>query len=636
LKHILLVVCCLLFSFLRGQNHQKVDSSEQIVQLATANETIIIKAYYAIGTTLLKNKELENAYENLNSGLQKAIEINNEPLTALGAYHVGDYFLQTKDITQALTFFNTALVSFQNLDKKADVAKCYYKIGKSYNRISDFEKGLFYSFESLRLNETLKEEKEIIKSSTQIGAIYLVTGDYKNAELNFKNALQLQEKNNDDKGLILTYLNLGALSQKRENYEEALTYFKSGLLLVEKFAPNDEDRLNNIDNKAILLGNIGSTLRAKGEFEESLDYLFKALELKKEVNKNRSTAHTCNDIAETFMKMNQFAQAKEYALEAVRYAKNESVNQESWGYYLISKCDYALQNYKSSYDNFQKHNRLSDSIFTTQKAARINELQIQYKTEKRNFQIETQKKDIALLDNQNKMKSYGLLFGGAALLSIFGFILVFRSRNEAKKEQKLQESFSQNLILAQENERTRVSKDLHDSVGQQLTFIKKKAQNLDQPELSALAYTALEEVRSISRDLYPATLNLLGLNASIEQLLFDLDGETDMFFSVEIEDINADFNESETLNFYRFIQEAVNNVLKHSLAKTLIVTIVRHKKVIEVLIKDNGQGFQTDKATIQNSLGLKTMAERIRILKGSLSIESEKEEGTTLFVKIPV
>ena len=92
--------------------------------------------------------------------------------------------------------------------------------------------------------------------------------------------------------------------------------------------------------------------------------------------------------------------------------------------------------------------------------------------------------------------------------------------------------FSQELIKTQEEERTRIAKDLHDGVGQQITLLKMKAQNTNQTELSKLANDALEEVRSISRDLYPVTLAKLGLTDSIEQLLLDLDEETEMFISI--------------------------------------------------------------------------------------------------------
>jgi signal transduction histidine kinase len=630
------LAACLCITFLQAQNKQNVANLFEVVQHTGINDTVSIKAHYKIGTTVLKNNDYENAYVNFNLGFKKATRLEDSYLIALGNYHLGVYYYRTKDIKKAITFINEALVSFEAQNRQTEASKCHYKLGHLYKNISDFEKALAYAFSALKISEFLKDEKEIARASTQIGAIYLITGDYIAADNNFRRALKLQEKNNNIRGLVLTYLNLGALSQKQKKYEEALNYFHAGLAYIKTLSTNYGDSLDLKDSQAILYGNIGSTLREVDTYKESLEFLFKALAIKKELKINRSTAHTYNDIAETYMRMKAFDKAKEYALKGALLAKNEAVDKERWSYYLIAQCEYELENYKSSYDNFQIYNTLKDSIFTTEKAARFNEMQIQYDTTKRDYQIKAQEKDIVWLATQNKLKTQLLWFGGTGLLAVFGFILIFKSREKVRRNIKQQEQFTEALIEAQENERTRVSKDLHDSVGQQLTFIKKKAQNLEQTSLAELANTALEEVRSISRGLYPATLKKLGLTASIEQLLFDLDGESDLFFSVDIEDINQNFNEIETLNFYRFIQESVNNVLKHAHAKTLIVHIIKHKKNVEILIKDNGSGFQTTKDTLQNSLGLQTMAERIRILKGKLSIQSKKEVGTSIVVTIPV
>ncbi|MDT0622017.1 sensor histidine kinase [Croceitalea vernalis] len=632
MKECIVLVLCLISSFLHSQELSKSDDASQQIPLIN-KDLLTAEGLYSSGTVALKSKNYEDALYNFKLGRELAKKNDDEYLTTLGDFYLATYFYETKDIPEALTYTDKALTSFQNQNRQADVAKCQYYLGRIYRQISDFEKALFHSFEALRINETSNEIKEIANCFSLIGSIYILTGDLNESELNFLKALKLQEQNKNDKELVTSYRNLGVLNQKRGNYQSALNYFNKGLLKIEKLSINDIDIL---DTKAILLGNIGSTLRQQGKPNESLDFLFQALAIKKELKRDRSTAHTCNDIAETYIEIKRYDEAKKFALEAADLSKVVSANNRRWAYYLISKCDYALKNYKSSVNNFKIYSRLKDSIFTIQKATRFNELQIQYDTEKRDFQIEAQKKDITLLDTQNKLKSQFLWFGGIGLLSLFGFVLALKSRQKAKKDIQQQEYFTQRLIESQEIERTRVSKDLHDSVGQQLTFMKKKAQNLDQLELSSLANAVLEEVRSISRDLYPATLKQLGLRESIEQLLFDLDGETEMFFSVEIDDINTSFDAAETLNFYRFIQESVNNVLKHSLAKTLIVNIVKGKNAIEVLIKDNGQGFQTSKSMLHNSLGLKTMAERIRILKGSLSIKSKKEVGTTILVKIPV
>jgi signal transduction histidine kinase len=309
---------------------------------------------------------------------------------------------------------------------------------------------------------------------------------------------------------------------------------------------------------------------------------------------------------------------------------------------IVAAEQYLANAYKANGDeiNYKKHilNHyiLKDSISSVQKLKSLAYYQTLYETEKRDHEIENQKASIDVLNLKNKNKNQLLLFGSLGLLMLFGGIIAYRSFLNSRRRQLRQQVFSQELIKTQEEERTRIAKDLHDGIGQQITLLKMKAQNTNQTELSSLAHIALEEVRSISRDLYPVTLVKLGLTDSIEQLLLDLDEETDMFVSIELDDVNERFNETESLNFYRFIQESVNTVLKHANAKTLIVNILKQSDGIKILIKDNGQGFDVGEKITQNSLGLKTMAERISMLKGSFSIKSKPAEGTSILVQIPV
>ena len=203
---------------------------------------------------------------------------------------------------------------------------------------------------------------------------------------------------------------------------------------------------------------------------------------------------------------------------------------------------------------------------------------------------------------------------------------------------KLQIQFAQNLLQSQEEERTRIAKELHDSVGQQLTLIKKKAQVLEDAEVAGLTHRALEEVRTISRGLYPALLRQVGLSGSIEQLLLDVDEQTELFVSVEIEDVDAYFNEQQALNLYRFVQENVTNVIKHAQASTLLVRMVLNssKAAVLVEISDNGKGFDQVETQKKNSLGLKTMQERIHMLGGFFILESNEQTGTRSIAEIPL
>ncbi|ARV08405.1 hypothetical protein BTO05_01630 [Winogradskyella sp. PC-19] len=215
---------------------------------------------------------------------------------------------------------------------------------------------------------------------------------------------------------------------------------------------------------------------------------------------------------------------------------------------------------------------------------------------------------------------------------VIGVLLYFLRQFQLRK--KLQDQFALDLIQSQEDERKRIASELHDSVSQQLTLIKRKAQNHNQEEISALTNNTLEEVRHISRGLFPPLLKQLGFTESIEQLAIDIDENNALFVSTDIENIDDNLTDEKALHLYRFVQECINNILKHAEAKALSITIEKEKDIILVLIKDNGKGFDVTSAKNKNSLGLKTLEERIKILNGELLIDSKIDGGTITKAKI--
>ena len=220
------------------------------------------------------------------------------------------------------------------------------------------------------------------------------------------------------------------------------------------------------------------------------------------------------------------------------------------------------------------------------------------------------------------------------LLLGIGLTLIAWYIYQQRKQGKMREKFAEELIEQQESERSRISKELHDGVGQQLTLLKKTAQNRDQQDLSELANNTLEEVRTISRNLHPPLLHELGLTESIRAMANQFDESTDLFFTLDLADIDAYFGSAESLHIYRFVQEGLSNLMKHSKAKAAFIeTSIDQNQHVKIIIEDNGVGMKSELKGF--SLGLTTMQERIRILNGSFNIQSG-HPGTRLIAKIPV
>lgn len=296
--------------------------------------------------------------------------------------------------------------------------------------------------------------------------------------------------------------------------------------------------------------------------------------------------------------------------------------------FFLVNSSYAQKNSKISKD----YQKLGDSIFLMEKTKSSNELQHKYETEKKNLKTTAQENNLVLMEAKNKVKKRWVLGGGLFLVALF-IVIVSKSRNNAKKKQ---EQFFQNLLQFQEKERRRFARELHDSIGQQLTLMKRKSQKLKQEEITKMIDNTLEEVRSISRNLYPTLLKELGLTESIAQLINEYDKQTDLFFFTDIDHIDAYFTDHIGLNFYRLIQECLTNIVKHAKAKEVTIHIKKQHTTIIALISDNGKGFNINNAKKKNSLGLKTIFERIKIMNGKLSINTQLNTGTNFTFFIPV
>jgi signal transduction histidine kinase len=218
---------------------------------------------------------------------------------------------------------------------------------------------------------------------------------------------------------------------------------------------------------------------------------------------------------------------------------------------------------------------------------------------------------------------------------------------EAQSEaQKATELSYRRVIMAQEEERRRISRELHDEAGQALIGINMSLENLvsDLPDFpsekrerieKAIYWTdqALQEIRSLAYSLRPPMLDLLGINLTIKQLCFDFSNQTGLIIRYTGEELPP-LSDELSISLYRLVQEALTNVVKHAHAKHAWVKLRLAKSEIELSILDDGRGF--DQANIQAGIGLNGMEERLKLLNGRKQIETATERSTLLKFFLPL
>lgn len=277
----------------------------------------------------------------------------------------------------------------------------------------------------------------------------------------------------------------------------------------------------------------------------------------------------------------------------------------------------------------QKSVEASDSLTNIILKSKVKEYDKKYQTAKKEKTIAEQNSKL----QTSKFQITSLLF---AIAGIILFALIFfgiRKRKEAQAEIIRQQKFTDELLQNTEDERKRIATDLHDGVNHELLTLKNQVNNGKKIESNEIE-KVINEVRQVSRDLYPAMFDNIGLVASIEALCERMT-EAGLFTTCDI-NYTLKLSKRNELQLYRIIQEALNNTLKHAKADAAKVTIDTVGSELQVEIKDNGIGFDThDKMNNASSFGIQSLMQRARAIGGKSTIESN-EQGTKLILKTPI
>ena len=328
----------------------------------------------------------------------------------------------------------------------------------------------------------------------------------------------------------------------------------------------------------------------------------------------------------------------EYAQGALENAHSLGVVHEIMnGQLFLSQIYSKMEQYKMSLENMNEYLKIQDSLFynskTNSQVYYQNRFDIQEKERERSNNTLASR----LREKDSETFKNLAFFVSLAIMLFFGIMVLYRNRQNLNNKKNLQEVFSQKLLVSQEKERRRISKDLHDGIGQQLLLIKNKLILIGDQETKEMVDITIDEVRNISRDLHPFALQELGITRAIEYTLQRIDENTTLFISSEVDNIDDLFSPEEEVNIYRIVQESLNNIIKHANAEASKVLVKRYTENITIFIKDNGIGFDfPEKYQEKKSLGLKTLLERTKFLNGQMKVISKKENGTLIEFKFPI
>ena len=478
--------------------------------------------------------------------------------------------------------------------------------------------------------------------NTMIGIAFMSSNQLEKADEYHQIAIKQLEQRPKSAALLLTYLNAaGNYCYQVKSKEARKLLDKAKLLLGEE--PNSSQLPNYYYNEALYFTTIQHT-------DEALRVLDTGLNWATKMNNWKMFQMM------RFRKFNVYLLQKKYdaaKLQLEEILKNGLLTRDLYNskivYSQLAGVNELMGNYQEALKMSNIANKLSDSIQKVQLLEKMNEMETRYKT------VEKEKVILNLRAEKDRSQfKIMLTLGIAVLLFIIVLFVTFSYRKQRKlnkqiqlnheivvenmaKEKQLQ--ISESMLKGEEQERQRIAQDLHDSIGGMLTGLKFKIagearENVNLTEdLSLKLNDILAEVRRISHNLMPESLRQFGLIAALEQLCLAMKNKK---VAIQFEsfgpEVHLDFQKG--LALYRVVQEAISNALKYAEADLIIVQVSQSDAMLQVLIEDNGKGF--DSTGLKYGMGLNNMMNRIQWINGTLGIQSKPGAGTQVEIGLSI
>lgn len=486
------------------------------------------------------------------------------------------------------------------------------------------------------------------------------------------------EASKDSSSLYRLYNNVGVINVELNRKEEAIRWYRKIALSPSKrfFEPRMIAALNIADASVSLDQLDSATKYANIALEMSLssnnllvnanakNILGKVYAIRKDYSKaEKMVAESALireqigdpfyvvadkiQLADIYARMGQYEKSKVFALEALDLVKKHQIENHDYILYsILINSHYGAAEYKEAADYGKK---LIDILYDHSNSASpeaFAELEVKYETAKKEQKIQEQK---FIIEKKNTTIIVTIIIIVAICLLTLVIFQYFRNKQKQKLQAVIireQDEAAKAVINAEEQERSRMSQNLHDGVGQLLSGLKMNLEALEERlELKENEYIlknsigllneSITEIRDVSHQILPNNIIRMGLTNALKSLIGKID-QNKVQIDLRIEGMLKDIHPDIQLMVYRILQEGINNILKHAKAKKVEIAININEQFISAIIKDDGIGFETGSLKAEEGIGLSNISSRIRFLKGTYIIKSIINEGTTLQFDVPL
>ncbi|MBI3239351.1 MAG: sensor histidine kinase [Flavobacteriia bacterium] len=566
---------------------------------------------------------------------------------------------------RAMKIAEKALVESRRLNFARGEVRALIRMGIIYDVQSKNDQAIDMYEQSLQLAKKTKDQKAIASNLNNLGLIYWKNSELTKALTYLNRAYALFGVLEDEYNMASAANNLGLIYEEMELHDKALSWSRKGLTHAK--LANDADlqydiysNMGNVfqsigqqdssgiysrkaiegyrknGNKyglGISLCNLAISLKNDGAGKESIPLLLESMALAKEIGHEHSYVSSGINLSQTYFNLKQFDKEREVLLKI--YPEMLQLKSNELGYkvcYALGKNSYhfgdqeAARTYLEQYENF--HAAYFKGIITKNLAEAEKKFQVR---------AERQQSALKLKEQEHARFIDNLIWGAVLVVFVFAGLLTFfiiRKRN-LQRELINQRSVFEATI----EERKRISYDLHDHVGSQLSYVVNNLELIQYSDQAnervkrtfTMSQAAMNSLRDTVWALHSEELTMGALTERMENLARKMLENTTEIELLFVSSVPADLviPQHYTMHIMRVFQEAIHNVYKHAQATVLKITITETAGEIRITVSDNGIGIGDDPQKPFH-YGLQSMKERATKINGTLTIQPNADGGTTV------
>lgn len=558
-----------------------------------SNYTYLLNVRGDFDSSLLLNKQ----------SIQLSTEISDNLLLAKSLANTGNVFQYSNDYDSAVFYYEMAVKLFEQLDDKTMIAYIGDALQNAYQQLNQNDKALQYGKEAVRILRGAGD-------ANRLGQALLNTAN--------------------------SYQSLGYADSALTCYNEALTM---------------SHQLNHKRLESASLLGIGNIHLHRYEADSMKPYYEKALVLSRQMEDPEGESTALRGLALHYLLKKNFTESKENITNALAIADSLDLRHEKVkNMKVLASVLYGLHDVIAAEKCLDSASVIENQLAGDEVQKKTLVIEKRFETEKKEAQIKLQQAQI----KQKNTLNY--LLGAFALSAIVIGILGYRSHQHKQKLQqaKIEELEKEKQLAAveavlkgEEQERSRLAKDLHDGLGGMLSGIKHSLNtmkgNLIMTPDNALGFersidmldSSIKEMRRVAHNMMPEALVKFGLDTALRDFCNDINQSGALqvnYQSIGLE--NAVIEQTTSITIYRIIQELLNNVMKHASAKSALVQVSKTNSDISITVEDDGKGFDTAILKNTKGLGWSNLRSRIDYLKGRMDVQSAPGNGTSVLIEL--